>query len=238
MRVVLAIFLVGGLVIALAYVVGGRSHQPGPPAALGVPETSAAPSSAPTAPPPEPDCADGEGPEEIAPVPADVQAGVDRSWERVEKWLAASVPVPVVWNPPADDAAIARAQRAAGMAFPPELVASLRRHNGVRAAGFTFAPFYAPMSTGEIAADVGKLCAADGGWDGDGIPFARDNGGWYLYLDPDGRVREHSPGAAGGIAADSLALLVEQTADVLEGRRTGAYLPAIGADGVLSWRLR
>ncbi|MGW5050569.1 SMI1/KNR4 family protein [Actinokineospora sp. NPDC004072] len=243
MRVVLAIFLVGGLVIALAYIVGGRSQTPGPPAAIGMPEPTAQPAGPTSAPGLEPECPAGIGPEQIAPVPADVQAGVDRAWERIERWLTDSVPAGVVWNPPADDVAIVRAQRAAGAAFPPDLVASLRRHDGVRAAGFTFAPFYAPMSTGEIAADAAKLCAADSGWDGDGIPIARDNGGWYLYLDAAGQVREHTPGAEGGVAAQSYTRLLEATADVLEGRGTTAaaearYRPVVDADGLLGWRLR
>lgn len=237
MRVVLAIFAIGGLVIALAFVAGVAKETPTPPAMLGVLEPSAPPSTAAPTPTPE-RCSIGAGPIEIAPVPADVQRRVDGAWGRIQAWLAESLPSEVVWNPPAADAAISRAQRAAGAAFPPDLVASLRRHDGVRAAGFTFPPFYAPMSTGEIAADAGKLCAGDPDWDGRAVPVARDNGGWYLYLDPDGRVAEHAPGGDGGLRAGSFVELLERTADLLEGRRTDLYLPSIGADGVLSWRLR
>ena len=237
MRVVLAIFLVGGLVIALALAVGGAPRPESAPARLGALGDSAAPSTAAPTPTPRSACDTGSGPAEIAPVPAEVKARVDASWARIEKWLAESVPVDVVWNPPASDAAIARAQRAVGHAFPPDLVASLRRHDGVRAGGFTFPPFYTPMSTGEIAADTGKLCAADTGWDGSGIPFARDNGGWYLYVGPGG-VAEHAPGAVGGTRADSFADLLERAAETLEGRRTDPFVPEVGADGVLSWRLR
>jgi hypothetical protein len=167
-----------------------------------------------------------------------VRTRVAAAWSRIENWLAQTRTTDVVWNPPAADAAIARAQRAAGVAFPPALVASLRRHDGVRAGAFTFPPFYAPMSTGEIGADAGRLCAAATGWDGGDIPFARDSGGWYLYLDPGGAVGEHAPGGPGGTAAASLGDLLERTAELLEGRRTDRYLPSVGADGVLSWRLR
>ncbi|GAA4417511.1 SMI1/KNR4 family protein [Actinokineospora soli] len=233
MRVVLAIFLVGGLVIALALAVGGAHHPQTTPARMDAARSTAAPT-----PTPEPPCEPGSGPEEVGAVPADVQERVDRAWERIEKWLDATVPSQVVWNPPAADAAIARAQRAAGHAFPPDLVASLRRHDGVRAAAFTFPPYFVPMSTGEIAADAGKLCAADNGWDGRGIPFARDNGGWYLYIDPVSGVHEHAPGGTAGTRDASLAALLERTADVLEGRRTDVYLPVVGADGELGWRLR
>lgn len=238
MRVVLAIFLIGGLVIALAFVAGGDEPTAAPPPALGVLGPSAPPSSAAPTSAPAPECALGTGPAEIAPVPEDVRRRVDGSWGRIERWLTASLSTEVVWNPPADDAAISRAQRAAGVAFPPDLVASLRRHNGVRAAGFTFPPFYAPMSTGEMTADARRLCAGDPDWDGRAVPVARDSGGWYLYLDQDGRVAEHAPGGEGGVRAGSLADLLERTADVLEGRRTDRYWPAVGADGVLSWRLR
>ena len=237
MRVVIAIFLIGGLVIALAFLAGGVRTPQAPSAAMSVLGPSAQPPPSP-APPPRPECSPGSGPAEITPVPPGVQARVDESWSRIEGWLAESLAVEVVWNPPAADAAISRAQRAAGAAFPPDLVASLRRHDGVRAAGFTFPPFYAPMSTGEIGADAGKLCAETAGWDGSDVPFARDSGGWYLYLDRSGRVGEHAPGGPGGTVAGSLAELLERTADLLEGRRTDRYLPSIGADGVLGWRLR
>ncbi|MGX7825708.1 SMI1/KNR4 family protein [Actinokineospora sp. 24-640] len=237
MRVVLAIFLIGGLVIATAYVLG--VGLPAPDRAPAVLASGAPSSTAATTPTPRVrDCAVGGGPDRVVAVPAEVATRVDQAWERVERWLADTVPAEVTWNPPASDAAIVRAQRAAGVAFPPDLVASLRRHDGVRAGGFTFPPFYAPMSTGEIAADARKLCAHDAGWDGAGVPFARDRGGWYLYLDPAGRVAEHAPGTAGGPRAATLAELLDMTADLLEGRRTDTYLPAVGADGVLSWRLR
>ncbi|WP_378245106.1 SMI1/KNR4 family protein [Actinokineospora guangxiensis] len=235
MRVVVAIFLIGGLVIAVAFLAGSVPAPQAPSAAMSALGPSAQPSSRPA---PQPVCSPGSGPTEIAPVPPGVRARVDAAWSRIEGWLAESLTTEVVWNPPAADAAISRAQRAAGAAFPPDLVASLRRHDGVRAAGFTFPPFYAPMSTGEIGADAGKLCAATAGWDGSHIPFARDSGGWYLYLDSSGAVGEHAPGGPGDAAAGSLADLLDRTADMLEGRRTDRYFPSIGADGVLGWRLR
>jgi len=77
-------------------------------------------------------CRLGAGPESLANVPEQVTARVDRAWARIETWLKAHAPVSAAsLRPPADDEAIADAQRRVGVRLPAELVASLRRHDGV-----------------------------------------------------------------------------------------------------------
>ena len=58
---------------------------------------------------------------------------VTEAWARIEEWLARHTPASAAaLAPPADPADIAAAEAALGLAFPPELVESLRRHDGQR----------------------------------------------------------------------------------------------------------
>ncbi|PPS88094.1 SMI1/KNR4 family protein [Streptomyces sp. MH60] len=57
---------------------------------------------------------------------------VEDSWARIGAWLSEHAPVSrALLRPPASPGGIADAERRLGVAFPPELVASLRCHDGV-----------------------------------------------------------------------------------------------------------
>lgn len=59
-------------------------------------------------------------------------ATVTEARAQIEEWLARHAPASAaVLAPPADPAEIAAAEATLGLAFPPELVESLRRHNGL-----------------------------------------------------------------------------------------------------------
>lgn len=74
------------------------------------------------------------GPDWAEPVPP-----VADSWQRVETWLAAHAPRTHASLPaPLSAEGIADAERRTGIDFPPDLVASLGRHDGVRGARGTF----------------------------------------------------------------------------------------------------
>ncbi|MGW8066210.1 SMI1/KNR4 family protein [Streptomyces ziwulingensis] len=53
------------------------------------------------------------------------------SWTRIDAWLGEHAPRTfATLRPPAGDEEIAAAQQELGVTFPPDLVASLQRHNG------------------------------------------------------------------------------------------------------------
>ncbi|MEU5693066.1 SMI1/KNR4 family protein [Actinosynnema sp. NPDC020468] len=61
-----------------------------------------------------------------------MSAPVEESWDRIEKWLHATAPAAAErLSPPASAAAVGAAETTVGLPFPPDLVASLRRHDGV-----------------------------------------------------------------------------------------------------------
>ncbi|MFF3619099.1 SMI1/KNR4 family protein [Streptomyces sp. NPDC002467] len=84
---------------------------------------------------------------------------VSESWTRIEKWLADHAPAAhAALAPPADSADIAAVERVIGGPLPRALVASLRRHDGLRGHGFTLIPgFYAPMGARGIADEWRRL---------------------------------------------------------------------------------
>src|SRR3954452_15189159 len=58
---------------------------------------------------------------------------VDQAWDRIETWLAGHAPRTLATLiPPAQPSEIRAAEESLGVTFPPGLVASLLRHNGVR----------------------------------------------------------------------------------------------------------
>lgn len=196
-------------------------------------------------------CRTGSGPAELARVPAPVTARVDRAWERIEAWLAVHAPVSAAsLRPPADEQTIAETQRAVGARLPAELVASLRRHDGVTRDSvdtFTLPPFLHPLPAAGIAGDAGMMCEVltdvgiDGNvgswWHGQYVPIAVDHGGDSLFLAPDGRLGRHYHET--GVEFDGPATytdLLEQTADALTGTGPLAaeYRPYV-ADGQLGW---
>jgi cell wall assembly regulator SMI1 len=57
---------------------------------------------------------------------------VEESWARIDAWLARHAPLtPATLRPPAPQAVIEEAERTLGVPFHPDLVASLRCHDGV-----------------------------------------------------------------------------------------------------------
>lgn len=126
-------------------------------------------------------CRSGEGPDDLV---EETVTRVDRAWDRIEAWLAEHAPASsAALPPPADDAAIARAQRAAGVRFPAALVASLRRHDGAER---LFPPRMTPLSAARIADEAVMMCEVleslgiDGNvgswWHGRYLPIASDHG--------------------------------------------------------------
>jgi hypothetical protein len=190
-------------------------------------------------------CRLGRGPKRLAPVPEQVSARVDRAWERIETWLAEHAPVTAAsLRPPADDETIAATQRAVGVRLPPELVASLRRHDGVSGGDprteFRFPPAMGPLSTEGIVGEARVMCdvleslgddgAVEAWWHGRFVPVATDYGGELLFLDG-ARLGRHYE--ADDVAFDGgYAELLEETADALSGG--GEYRPVV-VDGVLNW---
>jgi hypothetical protein len=185
-------------------------------------------------------CRTGAGPESLPGVPARVTARVDRAWERIESWLAEHAPVSAAaLGPPAADDTIERAQRAAGVPFPAELVASLRRHDG---AALRFPPRMYPLSAARIGDEAVMMCdvlesvGIDGNvgswWHGRYLPVASDHGGDLLFLDGDRLGYHHEAGDVAFDGPADLIELLEHTADALEGR--GEYRPVV-VGGELDW---
>ena len=57
---------------------------------------------------------------------------VEQSWQRIENWLRNNAPETyATLNPPASEAAIAKAEEFLGVPFPPDVLASLRVHDGI-----------------------------------------------------------------------------------------------------------
>jgi cell wall assembly regulator SMI1 len=183
-------------------------------------------------------------------------ARVNAAWQRIEKWLAANAPAGArALRPPARAARIDDLQRRMSVAFPADLVASLRRHDGVSTRGrFTLPPFFAPETLDGMLSDWQVNCAvmagqdtswADAWWDRAFVPFAEDGGGGSLVVDQrpggKGRVGEFSPESGTSFARrpGSFTELLEQTATALETGRpfAGRYRPRTAADGALDWEI-
>ncbi len=182
-------------------------------------------------------CRTGHGPGDLD---EETVTRVDRAWDRIETWLAEHAPASAAaLPPPADDAAIARAQRAAGVRFPAALVASLRRHDG---AARLFPPRMTPLSAARIADEAVLMCEVleslgiDGNvgswWHGRYLPIASDHGGDLLFLDGDRLGYHHEVGDVAFDGPADYTELLEHTADALEGR--GEYRPVV-VDGTLDW---
>jgi cell wall assembly regulator SMI1 len=183
-------------------------------------------------------------------------ARVNKAWQRIEKWLAAHAPASSrSLRSPATGDRIDALQRRMSVAFPADLVASLRRHDGVAAAGgFTLPPFYAPETLDGILGDWRVNCEVladedtdwtDSWWDRAFVPFGQSGDGGSLLIDQraggHGRVGEFYP--EDGTSFDrwpaSLAELLESTATSLETGHpyAGHYRPRVDADGALDWEI-
>jgi cell wall assembly regulator SMI1 len=179
---------------------------------------------------------------------------VNAAWKRIETWLAKHAPTGRrSLRPPATRKQIDAAQRRMSVAFPADLVASLRRHDGVTSPGFTLPLFYDPMPVAEIPREWLMLCGvlvevfrADDEvtwWHGKFVPFASAVDGGNLFVDqrPSGGGRVGDFYNEDGVNFDgwptSLAALLEQTATSLETGRlfAGHYRPEVTREGALDW---
>jgi cell wall assembly regulator SMI1 len=192
----------------------------------------------------------------VAPVDPAVTASVNAAWTRIERWLAAHAPATFAsLRPPASPATIAAAQAALGRPLPPELVASLRRHDGTTADGraaFTLPPFYRPVSATDIPAywrvSCGVIEDLPGSdpwwWTPAYTPFAADGSGDELILDQRPGRSPHvgefdiEQGTTLTRWPATLTALLEVTADALEtGHPWNGFQPAVTA-GALRWDIR
>jgi cell wall assembly regulator SMI1 len=196
-----------------------------------------------------------------APVPfaaaeAAVTARIDRAWSRIERWLAQRAPASYAsLRPPASPADIARAQTVLGRRLPAELVASLRRHNGValdRSSSFSLPPFYTPMSATAIGSDWKSLCDVAeslGGlvdtqwWSPAYTAFASAGDGGSLLLD---QRPGHVPHVGEFFAEDdtnftrwpaSLTELLELTAQTLQTGQPWDHNRPVVRAGALTWEI-
>lgn len=181
-------------------------------------------------------------------------ARVDAAWQRIETWLAARAPrTRASLRPPATPQRIAAAEAALSVRFPDDLVASLRRHDGVTHNGFTLPPFFTPMPVGEIPESRRVSCevlanetagGAGDWWHPEFVPFAKASDGGALVVDqrPGGHGRVGEFFAEEGTDFDawpaSVAALLEGTAGSLETGRAyrGDYRPVV-KDGTLGWEI-
>jgi cell wall assembly regulator SMI1 len=181
-------------------------------------------------------------------------ARADAAWTRIERWLAANAPATHrTLRPPATPERIAAAQAHLSTAFPPDLVASLRRHDGVEAtaAAFTLPPFFRPLPLDHLVREwtvdcqvTADLAPTPFGWHRAFVPFAADGSGGVLIVDQrpggHGRVGRFDP-EMGGPGFEqwpaSLADLLEKVATSLETGTPydGRYRPTVAAGGVLDW---
>jgi cell wall assembly regulator SMI1 len=187
---------------------------------------------------------------------ATTTARVNAAWQRIEKWLAAHAPATArELRPGAPAGQVDAVQRQMSVAFPPDLVTSLRRHNGVTDQGFTLPPFFAPSSLGAIRGDwevtCGVLANQDTSWTDDEwwhkqfVPFASAGDGGSLVVDQrpggHGRVGEFYPedGTSFEKWPASVTELLEGTAQSLETGRAYArhYTPKV-TDGRLYWDVK
>jgi cell wall assembly regulator SMI1 len=202
-------------------------------------------------------CRLGTGSARLADVPGAAGQRVDAAWQRIEQWLAVHAPATAATLAgPAPDAEISQTQQAIGVPLPAELVASLRRHDGTTGArqdAFTLPPYYDLLSAPEIAGEARSLCqvlasvGADGNvgswWHGQFVPVAEFDGD-SLFLDQrtgSGRLGEHfnEDSVSFERLPSTLTEFLEQTADVLEGKRPAllSARPAVTPRRTLGWEI-
>jgi cell wall assembly regulator SMI1 len=183
---------------------------------------------------------------------------VDAAWKRIEVWLAAHAPASRrSLRAPAARKRIDAAQRRMSVAFPADLVASLRRHDGVTTgeSAFSLPFFYDPAPVAEIVSTWQSLCSVvsdvfgeDGSdwWDKGFVPFASSLDGGNLLVDVrpghHGRVGEffNEDGVSFERWPASLTELLEKTATSLETGRPfdGNYRPEVTKAGGIEWDIQ
>jgi cell wall assembly regulator SMI1 len=143
------------------------------------------------------------------------EAEIQRHWRRIERWLSANVPpLAQALRAPATPEAIARAEAAVEVSFPPEFIASLTVHDGQDDRAFEvfgnwglldltgvvrkWQMFVALVEKGVLPTDDEPESVVIEGpvrprrWDRAWIPVATKGTGDYLLLDlnpPDGGRR-------------------------------------------------
>ncbi|MDW5329852.1 SMI1/KNR4 family protein [Plantactinospora sp. KLBMP9567] len=222
-------------------------NEAGPTARLPMPVRT----STPARPPSLAACARPAG-KVVGTVPdAATTARVDAAWLRIERWLARHAPRSRAGlRPPAAPARIAALQARMSVAFPADLVASLRRHDG--ADNFDLPPFYRPLRLDQIAADWAVNCKVrvdvsmdDHWWHPSFVPFASAGDGGSLLVDQrpggHGRVGEFYPEDGTGFdgwPASVTELLVGVAKSLETGEPySGRYRPTVDAEGRLDWTI-
>ncbi len=164
---------------------------------------------------------------------ASTSARVDAAWTRIEGWLAVhAAAAGRALQPGATATQLDDLQRRMSVTFPADLVATLRRHDGVTGTSFTFPSSYAPESLARIAADWTVNCGAL--INDTLIPFAAGPTGARL-LATTTRLAEFkvTTGITNGRWPHSITELLEQTATSLE--TSLPYAATVGTDGSLKW---
>jgi cell wall assembly regulator SMI1 len=225
---------------------------------IGATAAPAAPRPVPSAVRPAPRPSADVCPQRAGVVPARpdgaTQRRVDAAWKRIETWLAEHAPKSrAALRPPASAKHIDEAQRRMSVAFPADLVASLRRHDGVASMGFDLPPFFGPLTVDGMVAERAVTCqvlaevdaGTDRWWDAEFVPFASAGDGGSLVVDQSpgghGRVGEFYPeeGTRFERWPASVTELLEKTARSLETGRPyeGRYRPVVDAEGALDWEI-
>lgn len=119
---------------------------------------------------------------------------ISESWNAIDAWLRSHAPATAAMlASPAEPEQIAAAEETLGLSFHPELVESLRRHNGVQDSANVL-PMGVPLSLDEIvehrqmlmktAVDVGGLVPrgddAEPWWHELWLPFAHEDGDYQV----------------------------------------------------------
>jgi cell wall assembly regulator SMI1 len=180
---------------------------------------------------------------------------VNSAWLRIERWLSKHAPATrASLRRPAAPERVHAAQARMSVAFPPDLVASLRRHDGAdqSGGGFTLPPFHRPMSLDQIIDEWVGNCSVmpevgvfSDWWDRAFVPFATLGDGGCLLVDQrpggHGRVGEFYPedGTSFQLWPASVGELLDGVARSLETGRpyAGRYRPLTTPDGTLDWSI-
>ncbi|MEO3925993.1 SMI1/KNR4 family protein [Micromonosporaceae bacterium B7E4] len=222
-------------------------NEAGPTAGLPMPVRTSTPARSPSV----AACAQPAG-KVVGTVPdAATTARIDAAWLRIERWLARHAPRSRAGlRPPAAPARIAALQARMSVAFPADLVASLRRHDG--ADNFDLPPFYRPLRLDQIASDWAVNCKVradvsmdDHWWHPSFVPFASAGDGGSLLVDQrpggHGRVGEFYPEDGTGFdgwPASVTELLVGVAKSLETGEPySGRYRPTVDAEGRLDWTI-
>ncbi|WP_128374612.1 SMI1/KNR4 family protein [Streptomyces cavernae] len=179
---------------------------------------------------------------------------IDTSWSRIEEWLREHAQAAYASLPPAASAeAIRAAERACGIDFPPDVVASLARHDG--SPECLLPGNYGLLGAARIAEDYGLrirltlpgLPGSSRYWQSSWLPLASNGAGDSLFVETapgerSGRLGRHSHDDGGrfddGLQYLSLDSLLSWTARALsEGSVTDLldWVLTTDEDGFLDW---